>query len=46
MVEWEFVNKLAYKPQLSTEQAHFVRLIYITKLRKVSCYELADPGYS
>lgn len=34
--EWEFVNTLAYSSQLSDEEAAFVRLMYISKLRKES----------
>ena len=36
MVEWEFINNLSYRSQLSEEQSHFVKLIYRTKLKKVS----------
>ena len=38
MAEWEFVNNLSYRSQLSEEQSHFVKLIYRTKLKKVSLY--------
>jgi anaphase-promoting complex subunit 6 len=38
MVEWEFINNLSYRSQLSEEQSHFVKLIYRTKLKKVSLY--------
>jgi anaphase-promoting complex subunit 6 len=34
--EWEFINNLSYRSQLSEEQSHFVKLIYRTKLKKVS----------
>lgn len=33
--EWEFVQNLAYRSQLSPDEANFVRLIYLTKLKKV-----------
>jgi len=36
MVEWEFINNLSYRSQLSEEQSHFVKLIYRTKLKKVN----------
>ena len=35
LVEWEFVRNLAYRSQLSDDEANFVKLIYITKLKKV-----------
>lgn len=35
--EWEFVQTLAYNRQLSEEEAHFVKLMYTTKVRKVGC---------
>ncbi|BEI87724.1 uncharacterized protein CcaverHIS019_0104420 [Cutaneotrichosporon cavernicola] len=34
--EWEFINTLAYQSQLSDDEAAFVRLMYISKLRKES----------
>jgi anaphase-promoting complex subunit 6 len=34
--EWEFVHNLAYRSQLSEEESNFVRLMYRTKLKKVS----------
>lgn len=34
--EWEFMENLAYRSQLSDEQANFVKLMYRTKLKKVS----------
>lgn len=33
--EWDFVQSLAYRKQLSDEEARFVRLMYVTKLKKV-----------
>jgi hypothetical protein len=36
MVEWEFINNLSYRSQLTEEQSHFVKLMYRTKLKKVS----------
>lgn len=36
--EWEFINNLAFRSQLSEEQAHFVKLMYRTKLKKVSIW--------
>lgn len=32
--EWEFMNNLAYRQQLSPEAATFVKLMYVSKLRK------------
>lgn len=32
--EWEFVNNLAFRQQLPKEAADFVRLMYVSKLRK------------
>ncbi|ORY35353.1 hypothetical protein BCR39DRAFT_508962 [Naematelia encephala] len=32
--EWEFVNNLAYRQQLSEEESRFVKLMYLTKLNK------------
>lgn len=40
MAEWEFINNLSYRSQLSEEQSHFVKLIYRTKLKKVSSCNL------
>jgi anaphase-promoting complex subunit 6 len=37
IAEWEFINHLSYRSQLSEEQSHFVKLIYRSKLKKVSC---------
>ncbi|CAD6587947.1 MAG: anaphase promoting complex subunit cdc16 [Tremellales sp. Tagirdzhanova-0007] len=34
MEEWEFVRSLAYRAQLSDDEANFVKLIYVTKLKK------------
>ena len=39
--EWEFINNLSYRSQLSEEQSHFVKLIYRTKLKKVGHVEQA-----
>ncbi|RXK38138.1 anaphase-promoting complex subunit 6 [Tremella mesenterica] len=33
--EWEFVNGLGYRNQLTEEEADFVKLMYVTKLKKV-----------
>lgn len=33
-IEWEFVNNLSYRSQLGPEEATFVRLMYLSKLRK------------
>ncbi|WVW85785.1 hypothetical protein I302_107823 [Kwoniella bestiolae CBS 10118] len=32
--EWEFIRNLSYRKQLSEEDGHFVKLIYMTKLKK------------
>ncbi|WVR07363.1 hypothetical protein IAU60_004404 [Kwoniella sp. DSM 27419] len=32
--EWEFITNLAYRKQLSNEDAAFVKMIYMTKLKK------------
>ncbi|OCF40492.1 anaphase-promoting complex subunit 6 [Kwoniella heveanensis CBS 569] len=32
--EWEFVKSLSYRKQLSEEDANFVKMIYLTKLKK------------
>nr|XP_019011300.1 anaphase-promoting complex subunit 6 [Kwoniella pini CBS 10737]OCF50081.1 anaphase-promoting complex subunit 6 [Kwoniella pini CBS 10737] len=32
--EWEFIRNLAYRKQLSEEDGNFVKLIYMTKLKK------------
>lgn len=37
MTEWEFIDNLSYRAQLSDEQANFVKLMYRTKLKKVRC---------
>jgi hypothetical protein len=34
--EWSFFNNLAYRSQLSEEQSNFVKLMYRTKLKKVT----------
>lgn len=34
--EWDFFQSLAYGKHLSEEEATFVRLMYLTKLNKVS----------
>lgn len=34
IAEWEFVNSLAYRAQLAEDEAEFVRLMYLSKLRK------------
>lgn len=36
MAEWEFVQNLSYRKHLSEEEATFVKLMYTTKLKKVS----------
>ncbi|WWC63108.1 uncharacterized protein I303_105708 [Kwoniella dejecticola CBS 10117] len=32
--EWEFIRNLSYRKQLSEEEGNFVKLIYMTKLKK------------
>ncbi|WRT68218.1 uncharacterized protein IL334_005194 [Kwoniella shivajii] len=32
--EWEFIRNLSYRKQLSEEDANFVKMIYMTKLKK------------
>ncbi|WWC93598.1 hypothetical protein V866_000433 [Kwoniella sp. B9012] len=32
--EWEFIRNLSYRKQLSEEDGHFVKLMYMTKLKK------------
>ncbi|ODN92723.1 anaphase-promoting complex subunit 6 [Cryptococcus wingfieldii CBS 7118] len=33
-VEWEFISGLSYRKQLSQDDANFVKMIYLTKLKK------------
>lgn len=33
--EWEFIQNLSYRKQLSEDDANFVKMMYMTKLKKV-----------